>query len=641
MRRRVTFLELPVFAGVLPLASGYMEAYARKRPEIADAFNFTKLSMPVKTPYDEVLAQLLQHEAAVYAFSCYVWNAGLVRRLLSAVLHERPDAYCILGGPQVMRQAQRYLSPANPNVVICNGEGERTFSNFLSALLSARPDFAAVRNLSFYRGDELVTTEPEPRISDLSEIPSPFLEGVFERQKYTWVLLETNRGCPFKCNYCFWGAATGAKVHRYEDRRIERELDWISESGCLYLFIADANWGMLKRDIDLSRYIVGCRERTGSPRSVFFSSSKNTPERVSEISRIFNSAGLVATQSVALQTLNPETLRRVNRDNIKMSTYTQLQEDLNHQGIPSYVELIWPLPGETLASFREGLARLCDLGADCFLVYPLLLMNNVELGEKRDEYGLVTIDDPDPNSEAQLVVRTREVSARDYAEGARYVYALTGLYTVRGLWTLGRYLRDEGLVSYEQLFVAFVEFCKRMPGHPWTRFCEDSIRTFDHVTFSNMGALIYRVLHAERDVFDELLERFVGAQAFWSDPAARFLFEIDLVSRPYVYGSVGFVGKKYRFTQLGAVKAVSDGYDIDVPAHHLETLRKYVPDLEPELDGRFHLNHKRGQMPLMRNKPLYEQHIYCQDVVHRVKSLMPRWELMATTKRELLRAVES
>src|SRR4029077_16831436 len=115
---------------------------------------------------------------------------------------------------------------------------------------------------------------------DLSQIPSPFLDGVFDDEKYTWMLIETNRGCPFKCTYCYWGAATGDRVYRYDNERIERELEWISRSGCWYLFIADANWGMLKRDVELSRRLVSYHKQYGAPISVYFCGSKNTPERV-------------------------------------------------------------------------------------------------------------------------------------------------------------------------------------------------------------------------------------------------------------------------------------------------------------------------------------------------------------------------
>ena len=148
MSKKVAFVELTVFSGVLPLASGYMEAYCRKDPELAAQLSFEKISMPVSTtPYETVLEALRKADADIYAFSCYVWNIGMVRRLLAVLLAEKPGAHFILGGPQVINQAHRYLTPEHENVFICNGEGERTFYHFMKALLSPERDMRGVRNI--------------------------------------------------------------------------------------------------------------------------------------------------------------------------------------------------------------------------------------------------------------------------------------------------------------------------------------------------------------------------------------------------------------------------------------------------------------------------------------------------------------
>ena len=624
---KVAFVELTVFAGVLPLASGYMEAYCRKDPEVAGALTFDKISMPIATPYADVLAALEKSDADVYAFSCYVWNSGRVRRLIDALLARKPNAHFIVGGPQVMNQGLKYLRPEHENVYLCNGEGERTFYHFMKTLLSPERDMRGVRNISFYRAGELVTTEPEPRISDLSEVPSPFLEGIFEKNKYTWLVFETNRGCPFKCNYCYWGAAIGAKVYKYDNERLQREITWISQSGCVYVFIADANWGMLPRDVDLSKQMAEDQKRYGAPMSVYFAGSKNTPERVAEITKIFHDAGMIATQSVALQTMSKETLIKVNRDNIKTSAYTSLQLALNQQGISSFVEMMWPLPGETLESFEEGLAKLCELGADSFVIYPLLLMNNVELNGKRDEFGLRTIFDPDPDSEAEIVIATNQVSEEAYREGHRYAYTVTSLYTLRGLWCLGRYLHERGIKSYVELFRAFVEFCRKRPEHPYTRFCEDSIKAIDFSKFDNVGTMLHLNLHAEREVFDDLLVQFVKSQDFASDPAARFFFEVDLVNRPYVYRNTKIVPKKHKFERLKVVTVTPGSFVVEVPVEHLAELRKYVglPASESKVT-RFEVSYRRSQMPFMPNKSLGEHYSYCQDVSQRMGSLLPVWK---------------
>jgi hypothetical protein len=524
-----------------------------------------------------------------------------------------------------MRHAETYIPGGRSNVYVCNGEGERTFPNFLKALQARDDDqLAHVRGLSFYRDGRLITTEDEPRISDLSEIPSPFLHGVFEPGKYTWMLIETNRGCPFRCNYCFWGAATGAKVYRQDEDRIRKELSWISQSGCWYLFIADANWGMLPRDVEFSRFIADAQKRHGGPKFVYFCGSKNTPARVAEISHIFHEAGMVSCQSVALQTLNPDTLVKVNRSNIRVETYTELQQSLNVRGISSFLELIWPLPGETLASFQDGIGRLCASGAECFVIYPLLLINNVELELKREQYGLVTIPDPDPNSEAEIVVRTAEVDETAYEEGARFAYATLVLHNLRALYQVARYLHATGQTTYTQLFRSFVEFCRRRPTHPWTEFCESSIRTYDHITFSNVGAAAHFVLHEHRDAFDLFVAEFVAEQPFWRDPIVQFLLEVDIVNRPYVYRNTPIRPKRYAFTHVG-VTGLPNGYSIEVPPQFLSAL----PDLDLPRDAggarRFTLRHRRSQLPFMPAKSLHENYTYCQDVTQRILELMPVW----------------
>ena len=629
MKCKVAFVELPVLAGVVPLASGYMEACSRADPVLNETYAFEKISFPIETPYVELVDALERADADVYAFSSYVWNSRLVRRLRDHVTARKPKVTCVLGGPQVMFQGERYLSPGRENDYICNGEGERTFPNLLRALAGSEHDIADVKGLSFFRDGRLITTPDEPRISDLGEIPSPFLEGVFEQEKYSWMLIETNRGCPFRCNYCFWGAATGAKVHRYDDDRVRRELEWISQSGCWYLFVADANWGILKRDVELSRLIAENHRRGGAPRTVYFCGSKNTPERVAEITRIFHDAGMIVCQSVALQSLNPEALRRAERQNIKASTYTELQQSLNRDSIPSFVEMIWPLPGETLSSYQEGIGELCARGADCFLTYPLLLINNVELAEKREEYGLVTVQDADPRGEAEIVVQTAEVDAEAYAEGCRYAYAVCALYSTWALRGLSHYLHSTGSMSYADLFRGFVKFWMKHPGHPWTDFTESSIKSLDYVTFNNVGAAIHLMMHAERDAFDGLLQAFVRRQSFWRDPEAQFLFECDLVNRPYVYGNTEIGRKRHMFRQIRIADVLPEGYRVEISGERAELVER-LTGLNIVAAGESfvaRVNHRRRQLPYMAAKPLHEHYAYCQDMLHRMRELVPLWRV--------------
>ena len=195
---------------------------------------------------------------------------------------------------------------------------------------------------------------------DLDEIPSPFLNGIFEGGRYTYAIFETNRGCPFRCAFCYWGLGD-SRVAKFEEERLRAELTWIFDNKIMGLFMADANWGMLKRDIDLSRHIVDCKARTGWPYLVIINSAKNKPERLVEIATIFQSAGIMTTQSIAVQSLDDETLSRVDRSNIKLDAYATALEEMNRRQLASYVRAI----GERLGlGGGEWWAHVSTIGAD-------------------------------------------------------------------------------------------------------------------------------------------------------------------------------------------------------------------------------------------------------------------------------------
>ena len=48
------------------------------------------------------------------------------------------------------------------------------------------------------------------------------------------------------------GSAIAAKVHRFELERVYAEAEWIAGNGIEYLFIADANFGILPRDVEIA-----------------------------------------------------------------------------------------------------------------------------------------------------------------------------------------------------------------------------------------------------------------------------------------------------------------------------------------------------------------------------------------------------
>jgi len=584
--------------------AGYLQSYACLDPEIKADCEFEAYSCTTTIDFDEMCSELEAKNADIYAFSCYCWNSKLVRRVVESLMKARPDTHIILGGPQVMNHGRNYLDPKRPHLVLCNGEGEKTFRYYVREVLSENPDYHNVKGLSFYHDGELIDTAPEDRIVDLDEIPSPFQTGVFSNDAfYAMCFLETNRGCPFKCTYCYWGAAVGAKVNKMGHDRVKEDMTWIAKRNIPCLFLVDANWGMLQRDVELTEHIAACRKNYGFPFEVHFQSAKNSPARVSQISKILADNGLLGAASIAIQSMSDVALDKVGRSNIKKSTYKIHQENLDNYDINSYVELLWPLPGETLESFRNGLSDVCGSRADSLIIYPLLLINNCELNENREKFGLVLAeDDSNMVGEDQLIIGTNEVSLDDYEKGWGIAFAMVLLHNLRGLYCVANYLHHSRIRRYGDLFDDFAHFLTIASRSPSTaRIAEFLTTVFQPLRYDMVqayGRLVHFLCHEDRTAVDTCLREFVSSQPWWNDATVQALFEADLLNRVYVYAGPVRELESDAFTHLQVLATEETGYVVSVPLAVQTHLKRILGQRMNFVGGVTRIKHAQKQQPL-------------------------------------------
>jgi radical SAM superfamily enzyme YgiQ (UPF0313 family) len=625
--KKVTLVELTAFDKIIPLASAYLKSFALTDPAVAEGCDIEIYDAPVTVDREKLADELIRHGSDVYGISCYLWNMELVRWLLDRLSTRFPQAEFILGGPQVMSHAAHYLTPDQTNIAVCNGEGERTFQAYLRQLISGAPDFEAVPGLSFWRDGELVTTERPPRIADLTEIPSPFTGGMFEKGKYTFAILETNRGCPYNCGFCFWGAATNAKVNKFETQRVLDDIEWMSDNGFGTIFLADANWGLAPRDVDFTRHMIECKKKTGYPLVVSMNAAKNKPDRVAEITKILVDGGLLTSQPISLQSMDSGVLDLINRSNIRSKTYTELQKTLRDQNISSYIEMIWPLPGETTRTFRDGITELCRSRADTILVYPQLLLHNTPTYESRDQFGIRVRRVPDEVAEAEVVVETNWVTEADYERGVWLYYAMLCLYNQRGLYYLANHLDRTGALSFGELYSAAVEFFERRQDAEICRFMAESVRGLGNYFLLNAGEFAHRNLYSQRDEFTALLHDFVSTQPFWDDPDAQAAFELDLLARPYIYRESAPRVPAYSFQHL-RVEQERNVMTVTVPAAPARLLAELdVADLDPEAgEVVLRLRHPgRQKLPYLRHRSLEDNIAYCQGMTLHLREMLAEW----------------
>lgn len=635
---KVALLEFSVWDRMVPLVGGLLEASALQRPLLRDACEFVKFSTSVR---GAELTPILDIDADVYAVSCYVWNTGFVtKRLLPELLAKNPKARVLLGGPQVMHKADRYIPQQNDRVTVCNGEGEETFANYLEQLLVERGDLATVNGLSFYRRGTLVTTPPQSKIADFAAYPSPYLAGAFDDGRFMCAVVETNRGCPFKCTFCYWGAATNSQVRQFDQGRVMAEIEWASRNQVYLLVLADANFGMLKRDHEIAEWIAECRRRRGFPKAVSFSASKNTqPSRNAATVDTFAGAGLLSNFPVSIQSISENVLENVDRSNISTEGYVTLQGLLNDRGHDSTIELIFPLPGETLQSFKQGVAKLFRLGASTFNVFPLLLINNVPMETQREEFGLVTVEDPDPNSDAELVVQTNSVSHEDYLRGLRFIAHATTLLSCHTLRCVARTLDAKRGVGVDELIDAFDAYCQRRPEHPYVEYVSMATANSRFFSFGMLGSLLHRCAGVWVREVDQLLAGFMEHHQYWNDEEVRVAFELDLLNRPHIYSNQAIVEKSKFLGHLTMTASDNDDHvNVTVPAEFRATAARLLTrGREPVLpSSSYVINYKsqQSQHVYVAGKPDDNYNYYCTGILVRINTVLPRWTPVGATRHQ-------
>jgi tRNA A37 methylthiotransferase MiaB len=619
-------IELGLFERMLPLVGGYLQAYASKDPWIRSSYKFHKRSaVASKVNFRTCVAELINLNADVYAFSCYVWNIGYVKSIVRELASARPSAHIILGGPEVMHQGSRYLDPLQRNIAVCNGEGERIFADYLRELTEPAPDYSKIAGITYFREGIMEDTPGRGRLMTLDEIPSPHLTGVFE-PGYTSAVFETNRGCPFRCAFCFWGAATNDRVYRFSEDRIQAEIEWFGKKGIYLVYIADANWGMLPRDVEFTRHFVHSKQAHQAPVMLLYSGAKNSPARVTEINQILRAADIITSQPISLQSLDQDALRAVDRQNIKTTAYVQVQEQLTSLGISSYTELIWPLPGETLSSFEAGIGKLCRMGTTTIIVYPHLLLVNTPMYNHQKELGLAVETLEDGIGRAEVVVATNDVCRSDCFEGMRYFYSMFLLHNLRGLCLLGGYLDRTGLMNYELLFTQFANFCRFTDNCEICRFVNTSIESLAFVDQFNYGKLIHLCLHQERLSFERLIAKFVEQCGFFEDEAVRFLYELDRLLLPYVYSSTPLSLDPGAFQIIAPSVTGPRSLSIGIPPLMEELCSKSLAEHRIAnciTGGKLTINHARAQHPYMKSQTVEHNAGYCHGLLIRTDTMMP------------------
>lgn len=445
-----------VYSGYwVPYSIACLWAYVQQFDWVKEFFNLKEIFFK-REPIEEVLMKL--ENPSLFAFSCYIWNWEYNKKLAEAVKNKFPDCIILFGGPQVPNRPKETNFFKNHPYVDCIsfGEGEKNFLNVLEDLNNGNSP------KQIYSFDRL--TEEELMY------PSPYTLGLFDNivennPDIQWhAVLETNRGCPFKCSFCDWGSLTYSKIKKFWISRIIEDLEWAGKNKVTYLSIADANFGCFKdRDMEITEEILKVQAKYGFPETVDATWYKNLNKDVLNIVKKFIENGLNRGVSLSLQSMNSDTLEAIERANMKLNKFTEILDICNSQQLPSYTELIIGLPLETLDTWITGVCELLEAGQhNSIETWLAQMLENSQLNTEREKYELdtvfvndyFTVEPDNINEKAELIRGTKDMPFEDLLDGWMFFFVVSNFHIYGWTQIYSIFLHKTQKVSFRDFYTS-------------------------------------------------------------------------------------------------------------------------------------------------------------------------------------------
>ena len=253
--------------------------------------------------------------------------------------------------------------------------------------------------------------------------------------------------------------------------KIKDEIEWFAKNKIEYIFCCDANYGILKRDVEITKYVIDSNQKWGYPCAFSVQTTKNSTDRLYLIQKMLTNSGLNKGINLALQTVDKVTLKNIRRHNISFNVFKELQKKFNKDQIPTYTDIILGLPGETYESYINGICKIIQNGQHNKIQFiNLSILPNSEMGKiyYQKKYAMEIIkskmvhihglsDNQSNTHEFQkIVVATKTMSRNDWVKSRVISWMISFLYFDKIFQIPIIIAHKLGKLSYKNIFETFI-----------------------------------------------------------------------------------------------------------------------------------------------------------------------------------------
>jgi len=347
-------------------------------------------------------------------------------KLAERVKRELPEAFVVIGGHDASREPGWFHHAAIDAVAI--GDGEEVMPPLMDAL-ECGTDLSGVPGLALNRGSKQHFTAPAPARQNLDELPMPARHLIAHYAPHYYInfrkplaLMETARGCPFKCNFCSVWKFHDSTFREKSPERVVAELKAIEAPN---IFITDdIFWMNVYRGEEMARQI----KAAGIKKYFTVQTRTDIICKFPHLVEMWKDCGNLAI-FLGLEAITDEGLDSVNKSNTAANN-EQAIEILKELGVgftPNFiVDPAWD--HEDFARLRDWIERMGAYNSGFSVLTPL---PGTDLWDTaRDE---VTTHDWEMYDIIHTVLPTKLPLDEFYAEYSRlWRHALEVRYRMRG-----------------------------------------------------------------------------------------------------------------------------------------------------------------------------------------------------------------
>ncbi len=355
--------------------------YSLKRfaGEYTDAVEIAEYT--ISNRMEDILEDIYRRKPDVIGFSCYIWNIGMVEKLMGELHKLLPGLPVFLGGPEVTYDADKLLRKYPYLTGIFIGEGEATFAQVVKYYVKKNPEsLEDIPGLMLRSG---MTPVREPL--NLTDVPflyddmAPFTNRI--------IYYETQRGCPFRCSYCL---SSIDKTVRFRDIEVvKKELAFFLEKKVKQVKFVDRTFNCNHdHAIAIWQYL---HEHDNGVTNFHFEIAGDIL-REDEIALVAKMRPGLVQFEIGVQSTNTDTLREIRRvmDIEKLKQVVAALRAAHNVHI--HLDLIAGLPHENYDSFARSFDDVYAMEPDQFQLGFLKVLKGSYMAEMAESYGLAYTD---------------------------------------------------------------------------------------------------------------------------------------------------------------------------------------------------------------------------------------------------------